>query len=99
MANTRRFREGMTAAGFQHQARRPPHRARSCSATRAWPRTWPRDLLDEGIYVDRLLLSRWCPKGEARIRVQLSAAHTPEMVDRAVAAFVKVGRRRGVVPA
>jgi glycine C-acetyltransferase len=37
------------------------------------------------------------PKGEARIRVQLSAAHTPEMVDRAVEAFVKAGRRRGIV--
>jgi glycine C-acetyltransferase len=37
------------------------------------------------------------PKGEARIRVQLSAAHTPGMVDQAVAAFVKVGRKRGVI--
>jgi glycine C-acetyltransferase len=39
------------------------------------------------------------PRGEARIRVQLSAAHTPEMVDRAVAAFTTVGRRRGVLRA
>jgi glycine C-acetyltransferase len=37
------------------------------------------------------------PKGEARIRVQLSAAHTPAMVDRAVAAFTAVGRRRGLL--
>ena len=55
-----------------------------------------RDLLDEGIYVIGFSFPV-VPKGEARIRVQLSAAHTPEMVDRAVAAFVKVGRRRGVI--
>ena len=55
-----------------------------------------RDLLDEGIYVVGFSFPV-VPKGEARIRVQLSAAHTPEMVDRAVAAFVKVGRMRGVV--
>jgi glycine C-acetyltransferase len=37
------------------------------------------------------------PRGQARIRVQLSAAHTPEQIDRAVAAFVEVGRALGVV--
>jgi glycine C-acetyltransferase len=37
------------------------------------------------------------PKGEARIRVQLSAAHTQEQLDRALAAFEKVGRDLGVV--
>jgi glycine C-acetyltransferase len=55
-----------------------------------------RDLLDEGIYVVGFSFPV-VPKGEARIRVQLSAAHTPEMVDRAVQAFLKVGRKRGVV--
>ena len=39
------------------------------------------------------------PKGQARIRTQMSAAHTPEHVDRAIAAFTKVGRRMGVIPA
>jgi glycine C-acetyltransferase len=57
-----------------------------------------RDLLEEGIYVIGFSFPV-VPRGEARIRVQLSAAHTPEMVDRAVEAFVKVGRRRGVVGA
>jgi glycine C-acetyltransferase len=37
------------------------------------------------------------PKGQARIRVQLSAAHDPEHVDRAVEAFVKVGLELGVL--
>jgi len=37
------------------------------------------------------------PKGEARIRVQLSAGHTPQHVDRAVTAFEKVARRRGLL--
>jgi glycine C-acetyltransferase len=37
------------------------------------------------------------PKGEARIRVQLSAAHTTAHVERAVAAFTSVGRRMGIV--
>jgi glycine C-acetyltransferase len=37
------------------------------------------------------------PKGQARIRVQLSAAHTHEHIDRAVAAFAEAGRELGVL--
>jgi glycine C-acetyltransferase len=37
------------------------------------------------------------PKGLARIRVQLSAAHTPEQIDKCVAAFTAIGRAKGVV--
>jgi glycine C-acetyltransferase len=37
------------------------------------------------------------PKGEARIRVQISAAHEPEHVERAIAAFTKVGKALGVI--
>jgi glycine C-acetyltransferase len=55
-----------------------------------------RDLLEEGIYVVGFSYPV-VPKGEARIRVQLSAAHTPAMVDRAVTAFTAVGRRRGLL--
>jgi glycine C-acetyltransferase len=39
------------------------------------------------------------PKGEARIRVQLSAAHNDEQLDRAVEAFVKAGKELGVLAA
>lgn len=53
-------------------------------------------MLEEGIYV-----TGFCypvvPKGEARIRVQLSAAHTTEQLDRCIAAFIKVGKELGVL--
>ena len=48
-------------------------------------------LLDEGVYVTGFFYPV-VPKGQARIRVQISAAHTPEQIDRAVAAFAKVAR-------
>ena len=38
------------------------------------------------------------PKGKARIRVQISASHTFEDIDRAVDAFIAVGRAKGVIP-
>jgi glycine C-acetyltransferase len=53
-------------------------------------------LLDEGIYVTGFFYPV-VPKGQARIRVQLSAAHEPEHIDRALAAFEKVGRELGVL--
>lgn len=39
------------------------------------------------------------PKGKARIRVQLSAAHTKEMIDKCANAFIDVGKARGVIQA
>ena len=54
------------------------------------------DLLAEGIYVIGFSYPV-VPKGEARIRVQLSAAHSREDVDLAIAAFEKVGKARGVI--
>jgi len=53
-------------------------------------------LLDFGIYVIGFFYPV-VPKGEARIRVQLSAAHTKEQIDRAVEAFVKVGKEFNVI--
>ncbi|HKJ44097.1 MAG TPA: glycine C-acetyltransferase [Sunxiuqinia sp.] len=53
-------------------------------------------LLEEGIYVIGFVYPV-VPKGKARIRVQLSAAHTPEQIDRAVDAFVKVGKELKVI--
>lgn len=55
-----------------------------------------RELLTEGVYIKGL----WypvVPKGEARLRAQISAAHTREELDRALEAFQKVGRRMGVI--
>lgn len=53
-------------------------------------------LLDEGIYVTGFSYPV-VPKGQARIRVQLSAAHEPEHIGKAVAAFEKTGRALGVI--
>ena len=53
-------------------------------------------LLEEGIYVIGFSFPV-VPKGKARIRTQMSAAHTPEQIERAVAAFAKVGRRLGAI--
>jgi glycine C-acetyltransferase len=50
-----------------------------------------RAVLDEGIYVKGFFFPV-VPRGQSRIRVQLSAAHTPAHIDRAVEAFTKVGR-------
>jgi glycine C-acetyltransferase len=55
-------------------------------------------LLDEGIYVIGFFYPV-VPKDQARIRVQLSAAHTREHLDHAIAAFTKVGKALGVLPA
>ena len=54
------------------------------------------DLLEEGIYVVGFSYPV-VPRGQARIRVQLSAAHEPAHLEHAVAAFVKVGRALGVL--
>ena len=94
-ANAARFRAGMSAAGFTLQPGEHPiipvmlgdARLASDMAAR---------LLDEGIYVTGFSFPV-VPRGAARIRTQMSAAHTFEHIDRAVAAFTKVGRELGVI--
>lgn len=54
------------------------------------------DLLEEGIYVIGFFYPV-VPKGKARIRVQLSAAHSREHLDRAIKAFIKVGKKHNVI--
>jgi len=53
-------------------------------------------LLKEGIYVIGFSFPV-VPRGQARIRTQMSAAHTPEQVNRAVDAFIKVGRELEII--
>lgn len=55
-----------------------------------------RDMLAEGIYVIGFSFPV-VPRGQARIRVQISAGHEQEHLERAVAAFVKVGKKHGVI--
>jgi len=53
-------------------------------------------LLEEGIYVIGFFYPV-VPKDQARIRVQLSAAHTKAHLDKAIAAFTKIGKELGVI--
>jgi glycine C-acetyltransferase len=53
-------------------------------------------LLDEGVYVIGFFFPV-VPQGQARIRTQMSAGHTREDLDHAIAAFAKVGRELGVI--
>jgi glycine C-acetyltransferase len=54
------------------------------------------ELLQEGIYVIGFFYPV-VPQGKARIRVQLSAAHDRQHLDKAIAAFTKIGRKLGVI--
>ena len=95
MTNARRFRDAMTAAGFDLKPGEHPIVPIMLYEEKL-AHDFASRLLDEGIYVIGFSYPV-VPKGQARIRVQLSAAHTPEMVDRAVAAFERVGRHLGVL--
>jgi glycine C-acetyltransferase len=95
MGNAKRFREGMTAAGFAIKPGIHPICPIMLGDARL-ATEMASALLEEGIYVIGFSFPV-VPKGEARIRVQLSAAHSPEDVERAIAAFTAVGRRLGVV--
>ena len=53
-------------------------------------------LLEEGIYVIGFSFPV-VPRGKARIRTQMSAAHTSEQIDLAVAAFARIGKRLGAI--
>jgi glycine C-acetyltransferase len=93
--NTQRFRNAIAAAGFAIEPGWHPivpimlydERLAHDMAAR---------LLDEGVYVTGFSYPV-VPKGQARIRVQISAAHTTEHIDRAVDAFTRVGQTLGVL--
>ncbi|MEW6365629.1 MAG: glycine C-acetyltransferase [Acidobacteriota bacterium] len=95
MTNTKYFRERMAAAGFQIMQGVHPIVPIMLGDARL-AQDIARDLLAEGIYVVGFSYPV-VPKGQARIRVQLSAGHTREQLDRAIEAFAKVGRAYGVV--
>jgi glycine C-acetyltransferase len=89
-ANTARWRSLLTRAGFDVRAGQSPivpvmlYNAKLAQNV-------ARDLFAEGIYVVGFFFPV-VPQGQARIRTQLSAAHEPHHLDRAIEAFVKVGR-------
>ena len=89
-SSTRYFREKMSTAGFDiKQGNHPIVPVMLYDAPLA--QEFAARLLDEGIYVIGFFFPV-VPKGEARIRVQVSAAHERHHLDRAIEAFVKVGR-------
>jgi len=89
-ANTKRFRAGMANAGFEIKPGDHPIVPIMLYDERL-AHTLAAKLLEKGIYVIGFSFPV-VPKGLARIRVQLSAAHTNEHIDRAVTAFAEAGR-------
>ena len=93
--NTAYFRERMQAAGFELRPGTHPivpvmlHDA-------PLAQRFAERLLEEGIYAIGFFFPV-VPKGQARIRTQLSAAHTREHLDRAIDAFTRIGRELGVI--
>ena len=93
--NTRYFREAMTAKGFQIKEGTHPIVPIMLGDARL-AQDMASELLEDGIYVIGFSYPV-VPKGKARIRVQISAAHEREHLDRAINAFAAVGRRRGLL--
>ncbi len=93
--NTKYFREEMTKAGFDIKPGEHPivpvmlHDA-------VLSQKMADRLLDEGIYVIGFFYPV-VPEGEARIRVQVSAAHEKQHLDKAIAAFARIGKEMGVI--
>lgn len=93
--NARYFREKMTAAGFDLKPGQHPI-VPVMLYDAPLSQKMADALLQRGIYVIGFYYPV-VPKGQARIRVQLSAAHTREHLDRCIAAFTEVGRELGVI--
>lgn len=95
MENVAYFRDKMLAAGFDIK----PTQSAICAVMlydAKLSQDFAAEMQKEGIYVTGFYYPV-VPKGQARIRVQLSAAHTREQLDRAISAFIKVGKKLGVL--
>lgn len=98
-ANEKRMRDGLRELGFDvDEGEHPivPIHFRKFENDAIIAQKMSADLLDEGIYVIGFSFPV-VPKGQARIRLQLSAAHTDEQVDHCLEAFAKVGKKHGVI--
>lgn len=94
-ANVEHFRKGMMQAGFDIK----PTQSAICAVMLYDARLsqeFAARLLDEGIYVIGFYFPV-VPKDQARIRVQVSAGHETEHLDKCIAAFVKIGKELGVL--
>lgn len=95
--NTRYFREKMTALGFEIKPGAHP----ICPVMlydAPLAQRFAERLLEEGVYAIGFFFPV-VPKGQARIRTQMSAAHTREHLDRAIDAFARIGRELGMIGA
>ena len=93
--NVNYFRDKMIAAGFDIK----PTQSAICAVMlydAKLSQEFAAELLNEGIYVTGFYFPV-VPRGEARIRVQLSAGHKREHLDKAIAAFIKVGKKLNVI--
>ena len=94
-ANVEHFRSAMIAAGFDIK----PTQSAICAVMlydAPLSQRFAARLLEEGIYVTGFYYPV-VPQGQARIRVQVSAAHNTEQLDRCVEAFVKIGKQLNVI--
>ncbi len=92
--NVNYFRDHMLAAGFDIK----PTQSAICAVMlydAKLSQVYAAKLLEEGIYVTGFYYPV-VPKGQARIRVQISAGHNREQLDKCIAAFIKVGKELGV---
>ncbi len=94
-ANTAKLRSGLEAAGFTVKPGPTPILPVMLGDA-ALASMMADALLKKGIYVIGFSYPV-VPQGQARIRVQVSAAHTPEQIDRAIAAFTEAGKELGVI--
>ncbi len=94
-ANAQRFRSGMAAAGFKLLPGEHPIIPVMLGEAKL-AQDMAAKLYDKGIYVTGFFFPV-VPKGQARIRTQMSAAHSPADIDAAIAAFTAVGRELGIV--
>lgn len=93
--NVNYFRDKMMAAGFDIK----PTQSAICAVMlydAKLSQIYAAKMQEEGIYVTGFYYPV-VPKGQARIRVQLSAGHTREQLDKCIAAFIKVGKELGVL--
>lgn len=93
--NAKRFRAGMQAAGFNLTPGEHPIIPVMLGEAKL-AQQMAEKLLAEGIYVIGFSFPV-VPKGQARIRTQMSAAHSFEQIDLAIAAFIRVGKQLGVI--
>lgn len=93
--NTTRFRSKMTAAGFTIAGENHPISPVMLGDAKL-ASDFANDMLEKGIYVIGFSFPV-VPKGQARIRVQISGAHSVEDIDRTVEAFIEVGKNRKVI--